>query len=365
MRRLAVAAIVMVAATGAPAHADGVWKMATPAWSWPRGGFLDVAATATNDVWAVGFQGEVCTWTISTTGGVPVPVKNCLLERKPAIQRWNGTTWTRYGPGPWASGTGEVGRVFAFGPGDVYLAGRSQSRGATVVRWDGRAFQTLPDVPPDCASGTYERDATAVWAIGTAALCRFDGAAWNRVSPPDPGGSFTSRSFGIGPGGLWAVRTVSGSVQALTRWTGTVWSDAATIATEPGHAFAGISPLGGDDVWFAHLKPVTSTGWGGLDWTHWDGTSVTATPSRSPQDDIRFTTDDTGRPLAYRGWAERWAFDGSAWTPVPAEVPSNFPAGYKPNKVARVPGTLVKWVVGEGYEWVALPKTDPVVMSSE
>jgi hypothetical protein len=219
-----------------------------------------VAASAPNDVWAVGnFLPDTANSnqdaTLSLTNHFdgtkwsPVPVPN-------AGPNWN----TLYGVA--ASG----GRAWAVG---VKQNSNFEDR-ALVDTWDGTKWSVV-DVPQpgsqrDLFYGASASSTSDVWAVGhqvgsdgvfKTLAEHFDGNTWSVVPTPNPG-STGSYFFGVttlGPDDAWAVGQQlgqSGPDQALIEhWNGENW--AVTPSPTHGSASAFLNAIAGSggDVWAA------------------------------------------------------------------------------------------------------------------
>ncbi|HJP66454.1 MAG TPA: hypothetical protein VKA30_09155 [Actinomycetota bacterium] len=178
-----------------------------------RGYLLDVSATGPEDVWAVG----VVTGTFETI-----------------VEHWDGTAWRLVShPSP-RSDYVNLGSVLAVAADDVWMAGNFLDANAADVpfseRWDGRRWRPVPMVNE--GGGTLINALTmgqgSVWAVGRARVDdfssvtvaeRWDGNAWTVDATPTPGGS--GELLGATSAGphLWAVgwsQEEQGATRTLT-----------------------------------------------------------------------------------------------------------------------------------------------------
>ncbi len=172
------------------------------------GGALWVAGTA-QDPWSASQQGEA----------------------EPAIvARWDGTSWTRYGPesGLDLCASPDICAVsLAAAGGRVWAAGREG-----LFRLDGdRWTNVLPAVAPAFAERMVVTGPDEAWVIDSGAPWRLKGGRWSE----SPG---VGRLGGVvvdlarGPdGGLWAATTFG-----LARFDGERWREVADVVTLTGSA---------------------------------------------------------------------------------------------------------------------------------
>ena len=144
-------------------HWNGiVWKAAPvqPAIGGGRTGLVAIASTASNDLWAVGYQ-----------------------HNRPVILRYDGHVWARIP----SDVPGAVTGVTALAPDDAWVVGER------VQHWDGKTWSELGTVR---ASGMLRGIAAVspndVWAVGSRAagedavlkpfVQRWDGERWRRLN---------------------------------------------------------------------------------------------------------------------------------------------------------------------------------------
>jgi hypothetical protein len=158
-------------------HWDGTsWtEVLTPHPQLPISYLFGVAAIASNDVWAVGYEINV--------GG----------NYRTLIEHWDGTAWTVVQDGTFA---GWLTSVAAIAPDDVWAVGSTNYIGQGLIEhWDGTTWtRTL------LQDTVFLRAVTAinqsdVWAVGqlphdsegdyTYAV-HFDGSSWTQVPTPSP-----------------------------------------------------------------------------------------------------------------------------------------------------------------------------------
>jgi hypothetical protein len=197
------------------------------------GFFRAVSADAPNDIWAVGYNGNV---TFS--------------------EHFDGTSWTLVRTPNVGTGPNSLGGVVALAPDNVWAVG----------------FSTASTKPPP---GQYD--------VPTETLIEhYDGTSWSVVASPNVGPNSqyqSNRLLGVtavSPTDIWAFGSyfaASGSEDQFTlvmQWNGTSWSLAPSPDPKPGNflddiLFGGVATAPGS-VWivgsedpFTQGKPVTVT----------------------------------------------------------------------------------------------------------
>jgi len=259
-------------------HWDGAkWKLVqTPNTSQLNNVLAGVAATGTNDVWAVGYQ--------SPASG----------PYSTLIEHWNGKAWKIVPSGTF---TGLLTSVAAVAPDDAWAVGSTDYVGSgLILHWNGKTWaQTLVN------KQVYFRAVAAVskndiWAVGQLTnstgvgdltyAVHFDGKSWTHVPTPSP-----FRQHNLDQDWLTSLTALSSSdVRAAAvwrdgdfgildhtfaeHWYGNRWQVVHTL--NPGgnskyHDFWGIAALSSDSVWAVGstgldtLRPFAES-WNGKAW---------------------------------------------------------------------------------------------------
>jgi hypothetical protein len=252
--------------------------MSTP--SFPNGGILNsVAAVASNDVWAVGFQ----------------YASNGITIGSSVIEHWNGSSWNVVSSGlvQGASFTG----VTAVSSNDAWAV-LSNGGNALVERWNGTSWN-LVSSPAFTGVGSLNAvsaDASNdVWAVGCCgpigtgqAILHWNGMNWSLVGSHPRFGPLAITAFS--PSNVWVAGTVEDSdndsqIAAVEHWDGTSWSIVPSPNPNPGKDqnshLLGIAAISASDIWavgdigapFGHIATITE---------HWDGTSWSIISSPNP-----------------------------------------------------------------------------------
>jgi hypothetical protein len=172
------------------------------------------SADATNDAWAVGFQGS--------------------FTPKILAKHWDGTNWTTVATPHVAGNNSRLNAVLALAPNDAWAVGFSTPRkpqnAATltlILHWDGTSWKVVPspNVGPksqfqsNILAGLTANSANDIWAFGSylesdgsgqqkTLLLHWDGSSWKIAPSPNPTkGDFLSDSLNSGvtpsPGNVW------------------------------------------------------------------------------------------------------------------------------------------------------------------
>jgi hypothetical protein len=212
---------------------------------------MDVAAVASNDVWAVGF------------GASP----NNTIGR-PLIQHWNGTRWALARSPDVGGGFGILNGIVALAADDIWAVGSSDDQ-TLIEHWDGTAWTVVPSPTGNRPeSELYAVSASGpddVWATGDSYDARgsdslvehWDGSSWS-VVPSLDGSKPSTTLYGtlaLGPSNVWAVGSTYDpvAVSYLTfteHWDGTAWT--IVPSPNPGQLYDqlfSVAGFAGGDVW--------------------------------------------------------------------------------------------------------------------
>lgn len=215
-------------------HWDGAqWTIVPTRNMGPNANILeDVAALASNDVWAVGLGA-------STSNQVG----------RPLVQHWDGTRWSLARLPRLGSGFGSLNGVAALAADDVWAVGSHDDQ-TLVMHWDGTAWTVVRS-----PNGT--RAESELYDI-----------------------------FAAGPDDIWVVGDTydsEGSDSLVEHWNGSAWSVVPSLdGPKPSTSLYGVLALGPSNVWAVgatydalEVEYLTFT-------EHWDGTGWTVIPSPSP-----------------------------------------------------------------------------------
>ncbi len=144
--------------------------------------FVDVSASASDNVWAVG------NW------------RNLSQPYKALVARWDGAEWTLVpNPGEGA-GDGDAQAVIALAPDDVWVSGSFNGGTANLMHWNGSAWQTFSGISPGMFANFAASGPNDIWASCAlnATFYHYDGVAWSAVpSNAIPGSTYVLRGYGL------------------------------------------------------------------------------------------------------------------------------------------------------------------------
>lgn len=262
----------------------------------------DVAATGSNNAWAVG----------SYTAG---------KTTRTLILRWDGAVWTQQAsPNPGGSTRpATLTGVAASSASDTWAVGsysNGKARQTLILRWNAKvkSWAQVPSPSPGGAAHDSKLTSVAIvsardaWAVGyyqTARAFRqtlilhWDGKGWNQVTSPNPGGpSHGNLLFGVtaaSASNAWAVgydTSTSGSTTLVLRWNGESWarvpSPNRAPATPPRiDQLHGVTAISATDAWAVGYYQKAGAGFYTLI-LHWDGTAWHWMQSPNPEGDNDF-----------------------------------------------------------------------------
>jgi len=246
----------------------------------PNNTLRGVSVLAADDVWAVGEQDDGSgnmmtlvehwngqTWSVDPSTTVPGTLGAVIAFSSTdvwasgfVLEHWDGAQWTVTNIGLanyLGSLAGSTNDLWAVGYRTVQPFGPVLS---LSYRWDGAAWTAQKAVDPlkdsqddeDVFVGvTVAPGDTHPWAVGYFAnfdggppahtlVEQWDGARWNRVRAPNPGGaSLDNELFGVealSPSDVWVVGTIGSDGSAtnqtlILQWDGMGWSVAPNTGT--------------------------------------------------------------------------------------------------------------------------------------
>jgi hypothetical protein len=350
----------------APA-APATWHLARNAPLKPANSFWSVAALDATHAWAVG--SEDYSPARPDTSGVP------------AIQRWDGATWTREAL-PAADWHGGLNLVAADSATDVFAVGASSGPSPAdtvthVLHNDGAGWH---EIPSPLGNGKSMALITGLavtgghaWLVGNAGsavvIKEWNGHAWHSWQAPaecaQPGTSFggmptfcTFQSLvAFAPDDVWACGNGAWpgfEGPLLFHWDGSGWHPVQVGVNHKQMYLTAVAGRSSTDLWavgnlFNTGTPLVVHG----DGTHW--TVVAGMPDGLLQG---VAVDDAGRPWVIRNTTAPSAFlldhtAGDSWDGGGAPTPPDT-VGLSLHGITAVPGTSRMFAVGAAY----LP-TDP------
>lgn len=248
------------------------------------------AASSATDVWAVGETTE-------NSGD------STLIEHS------NGTAWTVVAsPNGAATGYSDLRAVAARTASDAWAVGY-YSNGqngvghqlSLIEHWDGTAWTTATSASV-AGQDNYLYGVTAlgpsdVWAVGLTCTANcatissltehWDGTAWSIIASPNPtGATYLYGVSGAASNDVWAVGSTGSGAAGQTfaiHWDGSVWTRVASPNPGTADGFHAVTTIATNDVWAVGFYGSTAQ----TLMVHWDGTSWTAAavmPNQGSQD---------------------------------------------------------------------------------
>jgi hypothetical protein len=338
-----------------------------------------IAASASNDVWAVGSYGD------DTTGAVQT-----------LAEHYTGSAWSVVAsPSPAAYANGLSG-ISLLSATNIWAVGYQQSgfsdpSTSLVEHWDGASWSVIPSAnDPTTGSSTTlyavsAISASDVWAVGFSAptagptapfIEHWDGSSWSIVPGADLGsqGGDLAGIAAVSSTDVWAVGQAEDTQTfALTplveHWDGSAWSVVSTPSIDSGVLYA-VTALSSTNVWavgeFAGLPETLIE--------HWDGTAWSVVPSPNVNAGtfvnqlLDIAADSASDIWAVGGYSDSTSassftlvlhWNGTAWSIVPSAnentQPGSNPDDSLQGVVALAPTQV--WAVGSTSPQVAVGET--------
>jgi hypothetical protein len=159
----------------------------------------ELTATATNDLWAVGYSRDL-------------PYGN--RARHSVTLHWNGSMWSRV-TSPDVGTVTYLRDAVAISPTDVWAVGSGSSSvtGAIALHWNGSSWTSVTPPGLSTLDSVTALSATDVWAGGTgtdgqAYLANWRGSAWTVTAAPRSGNlpsGYVTGLAAISPSSVWGV----------------------------------------------------------------------------------------------------------------------------------------------------------------
>jgi hypothetical protein len=270
-------------------HWNGTQWSATPTPDGMSGSQLAaVAATSSNNVWAVGVQ----------DADLSVDSNATLIEH------WNGTAWSIV-PSPNAGTNGDtLTGVTAVSASDVWATG-SFSNASQILplfeHWNGTAWSVVnvPNVPSQVnfVQAVSAVSANDVWAVGSEVdssgntaelILHWNGTQWTVVTAPPLGQQARLQAVqAVSASDVWAVGTGLGanggeSHNLALHWNGTVWSQVPVPDvgnSVNANSLTSVTALSSDDVWAVGAANGGADGVPQALIEHWNGSFWSIAPS--------------------------------------------------------------------------------------
>ncbi|MFC9976248.1 hypothetical protein ACFVH6_35680 [Spirillospora sp. NPDC127200] len=330
-----IAAGAVLLSLVAPAHAAPGWRItATPD---KNSGLRDIAVTAANDAWAVGYQS----------------VKSTAV---PVVRRWNGRTWNRVAL-PAAAKGAYLEHVSASSSTNVWVGGSDGKRKQFWMRWNGRDWKVITGTQPANSDPHGPRllaiSAKDVWSFASAGswnasvpdVRHFNGRSWSKVRAPGLIGwtsAVSSRS-------IWATtwsKGARGPVPGLLRWNGKTWAK-RSLPLGAGSGIGGVLAFSDKNVWVSGMNPGAL---GVL--LHWNGKTWKTMVAPKTSGALGDLTYDGNGGLWMRAGQRLLHYKSGKWSS--SAVPARPGLRTEIGGLARIPKTTSVWGVGalNDKDWI-------------
>jgi hypothetical protein len=357
---LALLGIGTVTSPAGAAQETG-WRIASVSPDYAGGdGFSDIAATGSNDAWAVG-------------------TAPCCEPDGRKISHWDGATWRSVvlPAAPQGALYPRLSTVGASSPENVWVFGDGADGPAFGHHWDGTTWRTTTFSPGVRIKETVVIGPGNAWVTGLEQTEtgekpiteHYDGDQWTRI--PLPG---TVQNVGaisaVSANDLWVIGDAEGGVPVTMHWNGSAWRtiDLPKPSLDKGvHVIAGdVLAVGPDDAWASGILADMGLRPGPVLW-HWNGRRWSQVTVDAPQDSLAELAPDGSRGLwmvsaGVRPTADLLHYSHGRLTREPAPVEPGTTAGV--DELVLIPGTRSLWGAGslardDGYSAAAVYRYDP------
>ena len=297
----------------------------------------DVAALASNDVWAVGY-----------TGGVGFTSNTMIIH-------WDGNSWTRVLADDAEYTGANLEAVTALAPNDVWAVGSHRKSGGfsrtLVEHWDGNTWSVV--FSPSIGSTPQYNDgnnrllgidavsANDIWAVGRVLhpgeddvpiILHWDGAFWRLSSYPEALDTDTHLEdvAAVSANDVWAVGHRNTGLDRYTfafHWNGSAWSEVDTPNDERFYSsyINAIDAVASNDIWaVGYSEGAVNSSEQATLILHWNGSAWSLVNS-PPDSDNRRSLRDVDVVTASDVWAvgittqsnHAIHWNGGGWAIVP------------------------------------------------
>ncbi len=268
-----------------------------------------VYCTSSSDCWSVGNVGKFLRWNGSSW--------SLLGGANATMLRWNGVAtpvvWSDVSASLLPAGVNGVNAVSMLSYADGWAVGNVAAGNATVIRWDGALWTSVPPVPAvnqnlEAVSAVSADDAWAVGMNGT--ILRWNGTNWSAAASPT--GQDLNGIHCVDANNCWAVGNRNGNNFTIIQWNGISWSDQSVSDPANRQHLNSIHCVDLNNCWaVGNLRGNNFT------FVQWNGISWTATPLTDPVNRDHLQGVSLASPID--GWAVGnggtiLTWDGVSWT---------------------------------------------------
>ena len=347
MTTLGVLALVLAGAS--PAGAATAWQVVAKPPLVLESRLVDVAATATGDAWAVGYQ----------DAGYGGPVNP---PRPYALLHWDGATWSER---VLSDDVGGLSSISAATATDVWTAGADRQGLPYAAHWNGSAWQEYHPSLQSTSAVLYDVAAQGGRALFAgsdayhAAVLEWDGQRFTKATIPGAGRWYGGvRSVASAPDGAafavgdWDVDNAAYPEPMIVQRVGSAWR-VATLPKIPAARLLSVWARSGSDAWAVGTQDYDSAPKPLI--LHWNGSSWQRVTAPVAGGTLAAVSGDSSGNL--------WVSGGNPVPPYiqyPGSLFLRYAAGrwstvYGPkvdnsdpylSGLANVPGTSTFWGVG-------------------
>ncbi len=354
-----------------------------------------VAATSSNDAWAVGSFSN-----------------NHLITQagKAMIEHWNGSAWGVVTSPTTPLDGSDLSGVAAISPTDAWAVGNAYSNNDTelqtlIEHWNGASWAIVKSPSPTNGAQLFALtalSATDMWAVGIygnnlgrtlsahTLIEHWNGTAWTVVQSPNPGSglNYLESITAVSANDIWAAgfssggQTVLGMQKTLIEhWDGTSWKVVQSVSPgSNGNTLSAITAISANNVWAVGNTNDGSPGTDNALIEHWNGKSWSNVAGQNPGKQSNYLNAIVARS-SHDIWAvgsfnsafndqqaqpmiEHW--NGTAWSTVIS--PNIGTINTSLVGIGLVPHSPNIWAVGSGATYgaeVSVPIPDATGTSYE
>ncbi|MHB8600247.1 MAG: hypothetical protein ACYDER_25980 [Ktedonobacteraceae bacterium] len=256
-----------------------------------------VAATSSNDAWAVGSFSNSHLITSAA---------------KAFIEHWNGSAWsvlqspTTPLDGSDLSGVAAISPTNAWAVGNAYSSNDNELQ-TLIEHWNGASWAIVKSPSPTNGAQLFALtalSATDMWAVGIygnnlgrtlnahTLIEHWNGTAWMVIQSPNSGSglNYLESITAVSANDIWAAgfstgdQTVLGMEETLIEhWNGTSWKVVQSVSPgSNGNTLSAITAISANDVWAVGNTDNGSPGTDNALIEHWNGTSWSTVQSQNP-----------------------------------------------------------------------------------
>jgi hypothetical protein len=256
-----------------------------------------VAATSSNDAWAVGSFSNSHLITSAA---------------KAFIEHWNGAAWSVVQSPATPLDGSDLSGVAAISPTNAWAVGNANSNNdiklqTLIEHWNGTAWAIMKSPSPTNGAQLFALtalSATDMWAVGIygnnlgrtlsahTLIEHWNGTTWTVVQSPNPGSglNYLESITAVSANDIWAAgfssggQTVLGMEETLIEhWNGISWTVVQSQSPgTSGNTLSAITAISANDVWAVGNTNNGSPGTDNALIEHWNGKSWSSVAGQNP-----------------------------------------------------------------------------------